>query len=172
MNRSERREPCLVAATSSQGIVEGTMKLEAAKGASHAANAAAAFIHAVQQHLPREAFEELRGLSLNQVRQWAEKWGVDAPCILEIARDWCEGGWNEGETVDAYCGPAIPREWFEQLNELNRLPVDAGWLETGLENIMSDGERRAELGELKSFRVELLKEDRALAALAPDAVPV
>lgn len=127
------------------------MKLEATKGASHAADAASAFVTAVQKHLAREAFQEIRGLSLNQVRQWAEKWCVDAPCILEIALDWCEGGWTEGSTISSYWSPAIPREWFETLNELNALPIDSTWLASGLENVMSDGERRTALGNLKSL---------------------
>jgi hypothetical protein len=61
-----------VPATLLQGIAEGAMNLEATKGASHAADAAAAFVDAVQRHLPRKALEEIRELSRDQVRQWAQ----------------------------------------------------------------------------------------------------
>jgi hypothetical protein len=97
---------------------------------------------------------------MNQVRQWAEKWEVDAPCILELALAWCEGGWTEGTTTASYRGPEIPTEWFEQLQKLNSLPVDARWLETGLENIMPDGERRAALGTLNKPRADLPDDTR------------
>ena len=76
MTHGERRGPCPGAATSFQVIVEGTMRLEAKRGDIHKAEAETAFIEAVQEALPPDAYKEIRGLperDIARLAKWAAK---------------------------------------------------------------------------------------------------
>jgi hypothetical protein len=126
------------------------MKLEGEKGANHYAAVTTAFIRDIQQHLPREAFEEISRLQSADIPQWADKWFVHAPCVLEYARSWCAGGWDPDWTSESRSGPSIPKRWFDELKRLNALSIDPSITHV-LETFITDGERRARLGSLKSL---------------------
>jgi hypothetical protein len=138
------------------GIAEGAMELK--KGSTHAAEVESAFVEAVQKHLPQRAFEELSHASREDIEAWAERWNVQAPCILDLAADFCEGGWSEGFGISSYSSPAIPNTWFDALHSWNALPVDSQWLESGLDHVMlapigADPVRESEASFLERARV-------------------
>jgi hypothetical protein len=133
--------------------------LEAQKGSTHAAEAASAFVRAVQEHLPPEAFAELNALDRDAIEQWADRWHVHAPCILELAETWCSGGWGEGFTIDTCGGSSTPADWPARLRELNSRPTDVDGL--GRLRSLRGGDHR----DLEALRNEVGPVQREIAQL-------
>jgi hypothetical protein len=101
------------------------MQLESSAHALHRSDVESRFIDAVQQRLPKDAFDELRRLPLDQYHmprteeavRWARKWGVNAPVILKELVGWCDGS-----KTAAYSFPAVPESWTAILRELTAKP--------------------------------------------------
>ena len=127
------------------------MRLEAKRGDIHKAEAETAFIEAVQEALPPDAYKEIRGLperDIARLAKWAAKWGVNAPSILRVA-----SAWRGGFRIASYQGPPIPKSWRQLVRSLNGRAVDmGGYVPT--QTVISEEEERVERRKLETFKVE------------------
>jgi hypothetical protein len=113
--------------------------LEPRRNITYETGARNEFVRAVKRHLPQEALEQLVALPADQlVQEWATRWRVNAPCVVEEATSWRDLGRSYGLRrlilSDGYTGfdPLLLRDWRAALRELNALPVESTWLENPL----------------------------------------
>lgn len=128
-----------------QGV---TARLEFKKGSLHNSHVCMEFVAGVGAVLSDEVFAELDGLTPDRVESWAERHGVNAPCIVEAFASYCSGGWAKYGRSDrdrVWDGPEIPTFWLEIVRWLNKLPLNSGFWRgvfTDLDDLTEE-ERRA-----------------------------
>jgi len=82
--------------------------------------------------LPAEAFRELHQVARADIPAWAEKWKINAPCVVRAAASIVDFVAVRGQAAAGIYGfgisyqrPAEPHEWREDRARLNRLRVQS-----------------------------------------------
>jgi hypothetical protein len=131
--------PCPAGGNTLMEIAEGPMQqphLEPAKNITHKTDARNEFVRAVFVFLPAAAFDQLAALRTAQkVREWAQRWRVNAPCVVKEATfRWAHARSRGMASLSGWhwvgLDPRLLERWRGELRALNALPVDT----TGLEN--------------------------------------